>query len=288
MKKTAQILLLLGTAIGAGCVTRYQACYPSRDERTVFAITALYEGTRLLTATNGVYRYVLVPETEVIQSAETLLLHHAQSEKATVRGAAVCRLAHFGTRSALIRALEVAHAEADPETRAGIWCAIAELLQRPLTWPLPQVKPIAGSAEANTDTNLVQIFSSTDLRLVISCWHKPADFILPPDIPAETIESEIIKQYATDAGTWSVEVVDRIPFVPFSARHRTLTLTVRQSIADALQWSARDNERTMAAFREFSRDENEAISGPARQVVEALSHSGWPGLDESREARTPR
>ena len=286
MKQIPQTILLLGVVLAGGCVTRYQTCYPSRDERTVFAIGTLYDDTRILAATNGVHRYVLVPDARLVAAAEALLLHYSQSKEPEVRSAAACRLAHFGTRAALSRALEIAHAEQSPETRAGIWSGISELLQSPLTWPLPEIKPIAGSAAASTDTNLVQILSSPDLPVVISCWHKPADFILPPDFPIETIESEILSQYATDAGTWPVKVVDRIPFVPFSTRHRTMILGVRQSIADALQWAAQGNKHILAAFREFANNDSEAISGPARQVVEALGRSAGPDPEKSRGDRT--
>jgi len=285
MKQPRKILLLIAALHAAGCVTRHQTCYHGSDERTVFAIRALYDDTRVLAVTDGLQRYVLVPDAHVVASAEAMLLHYSQSEEPKVRSAAAYRLAHFGTAAALGRALEIAHAEGSPEIRAGIWSAIAELLETPLAWPLPQIKPIAGSPESNVDTDLVQLFSSPDMRLVINCWHKPADFILPEDIPLKTIESEIIDQYATDAGAWPVVVVDCIPFVPFSAHRRTLALTVRQSIADSLLWSAQDNRRIMAAFREFSRDREEAISGPARQVVEALGSSAGPDTEEPREDR---
>jgi hypothetical protein len=286
MRQTPQILALVGAVVASGCATHHQACHPSHDERAVFAITALYEDTRALTTTNGVQRYVLVPEAPLVESAESMLMHYSQSEEPIVRGAAGCRLAQFGTKAALRRALELAHAEVSPEIRADIWSALAELLQSPLMCPIPDIKTIAGSSGASTDTNLAQIPSSPDLRCVISCCQKPADFILPLDVPAEAIETEIIKQYATDTGTWSVAVVDRIPFIPFSAHHRTLTLTVRQSIADALHSSARDNKRILAAFRDFARDDNEAISRPARQVMEALGHSAGSDADVSKENRT--
>jgi hypothetical protein len=286
MKRTLQILVLTGTALAAGCVTRYQTCYPTRDERTVFAISALYDDTRVPAATNGIQRYVLVPDTQVVAAAEALLLHYSQSDEPGVRNAAACRLAHFGTRPALNRALELAHDAQSPEVRAGIWSAIAELLQSPLTWPLPEIKPIAGSSEGSADTNLVQILSSPDLRVVVSCWHKPADFILPTNVPIETIESEIINQYATDTGEWSVAVVDKIPFVPFSARHYTATQTVRQVIADTLQWTAQGNERILEAFQKLSRDQNEFIREPALGVVDALSPPAVTGSEKPTEDRT--
>jgi len=165
MRQTPQILALIGAVLASGCATHYQTCHPSHDERAVFAITALYEDTRVLTTANGVQRYVLVTEAPVVESAESMLMHYSQSEEPIVRGAAACRLAQFGTKAALRRALELAHAEVSPEIRAGIWSAIAELLQSPLTWPIPEIKPIAGSSEASTHTNLVQILSSPDLRL---------------------------------------------------------------------------------------------------------------------------
>jgi hypothetical protein len=273
-RQTLQILALLSSIFVAGCATHYHSLYPDSNERAVFAMTALYEDTRVMIATNGVHRYVLVPEPEIVHSAEAILLRYSQSEEPTVRGSAASRLAHFGTKAALSRALELAHDERSPEIRAGIWSAIAELLQSPLAWPLPQIKPIAGLSEETADTNITQILSSPDLRVVISCWSKPADFIMPQDVTVESLESEIINQYATDAGTWSIAVFDRIPFVPFSGRYRTLTLAVRQSIADALQWSAQDNKRILPAFQEFSRDQDEAVSTPARGVVEALSRTG--------------
>jgi hypothetical protein len=276
MKRTLQILVLTGTALAAGCVTRYQTCHPSHAERTVFAIRALYEDTRVLTTTNGVHQYVLAPEAPVVEAAESMLIHYSQSEEPIVRRAAACSLAQFGTEAALRRALELAHAEGSPEIRADIWSAIAVLLDSPLMWPTPEIKSIAGSSEESTDPDLVQILSSQDLRLVTSCSVKPSDVILPKHVPVETIESEIINQYATDTGTWSVAVVDRIPFVPFSARRRILTHTVRQSIADALEWSARDNKRLQAEFRDFARDDNEAISRPAQKVVEALGLGAGP------------
>lgn len=286
MRRTLQIIVLTGTALASGCVTRYQTCYPTRDERTVFAIGALYDDTRVLTSTNGVRRYELVPDAQVVAAGEALLLHYSQSEEQEVRNAAACRLAHFGTRAALSRALELAHDAQSPEARARIWSAIAELLQSPLPWPLPEIKPIAGSSRGSADANLVQILSSPDLHIVVSCWHKPADFILPTNIPIETIESEIINQYATDAGEWSLAVVDKIPFVPFSARHYTVTQTVRQVIADTLQWTAHGNERILEAFQKFSRDQNHSVREPARGVVEALSPTAVTGSEKSTEDRT--
>lgn len=286
MKQTLQVLVLIGTGLAAGCVTRYRTCYPSSDERTIFAIGALYDDTRVLVATNGIQRYELVPDGEMVASAEVLLLRYSRSEAPKVRGAAACRLAHFGTRAALSRALELAHDEQSPEARAGVWNAIAELLQSPLTGPFPEIKPIAGSSDGSADTNLVQILSSSDLCVVISCWHKPADFILPKGVPIETIESEIINQYATDVGEWSVAVVDRIPFVPFSARHYTATQTVRQVIADTLLWTAHGNERILEAFQKFSRDQKESVSEPARVVVDALTPTAGVGSEESKEDRT--
>ena len=267
------MLVLVGAALVAGCVTRYRTCYPNSDERTIFAISALYDDTRVLAATNGVHRYQLAPDAQVVASAETLLLHYSQREDPNVRGAAACRLAHFGTETALKRALELAHSEQSPEMRAGIWSSIAELLQSPMTWPLPQITPISGSSVASADTNLIQILSSPDLRVVISCWHKPANFILPRDIPIETIESEVINQYANDSGAWSVAVVDKIPFVPCSARHYTATQTVRQVIADTLQWTAHGNKRILRSFQDFSNSEDESISRPAREVVRSLSET---------------
>jgi hypothetical protein len=136
---------------------------------------------------------------------------------------------------------------------------------------IPQIKPIVESSAPSADTNRVHILLTSELGFVIDGWHNPPDFIRPPDVPIETIESEIINQYATDPGAWPAAVVDRIPFVPWSERHRTLTLTVRQSIADSLLGIARHNEHIRGAFQEFSRDENEAISGPARQLLETLS-----------------
>ncbi|MCE9612757.1 MAG: hypothetical protein K8T26_00685 [Lentisphaerae bacterium] len=286
MKRTLQILVLTGTALAAGCATRYQTCYPTCDERTVFAIGALYDDTRVLAATNGIQRYVRVPDTQVVAAAEALLLHYSQSVEPEVRNAAACRLAHFGTRAALSRALELAHDAQSAEARAGIWSAIAELLQSPLTRPLPEITPITGLSEGSADTNLVQILASPDLRIVVSCWHKPADFILPTNVPIETIESEIINQYATDTGEWSVAVVDKIPFVPFSARHYTVTQTVRQVIADTLQWTAHGNERILEAFQKFSRDQNDSVREPARGVVEALSPIAVTGSGKSTEDRT--
>ena len=159
MKPISKTILLLGVVLASGCVTRYQTCYPSSDERTIFAIGALYDDTRVLAPTNGVQRHVLLHDTQVVASAEALLLHYSQSEDPKVRGAAACRLAHFGTKAALERSLELARSEHSPEGRAGIWHAIAELLQSPPTWLLPQINPIAGSSEASADTNLVQILS---------------------------------------------------------------------------------------------------------------------------------
>lgn len=286
MKHTLHTAMLLGVLLVAGCVTRYQTRYPSSDERTVYAVGALYDDTRVLVATNGVYRYQMVSDTQLVASAEALLLHYSLSDVPEVRGAAACRLAHFGTRATLSRALELAHAEQSAETRAGMWSAIAELLQRPLTWPLPQITHIAGAPKAVVDTNLVQILSSPDLRVVISCWHKPADFILPVDVPIQTIESEIINQYTTDGGEWPVAVVDKIPFVPFSGRHYTATQTVRQAIADTLQWTAQGNEHILEAFQKFSRDQNASVSEPARGVVQALTSTDDAESDGPREDRT--
>ena len=167
MKQTLQILALVGAALAAGCVTHYRASNPSSDERMVFAIGALYDDTRDLVATNGIQHYEWVPDAEMVTSAEVLLLHYSRSEAPNVRGAAACRLAHFGTRTALGRALELAHDEKSPEARAGIWNAISELLQCPLAWHPPESKPIAGSSAGSADTNLVQILSSPDLRFVI-------------------------------------------------------------------------------------------------------------------------
>ena len=286
MRKPAQILLLLGTVAGAGCVTHYSTYYPNHEERMVFAITALYETTRSQIVTDGVLRYALVPDADVVESAETMLMHYSRSEVPIVRAAAVRCLAHFGTRSALDHALELAHAETNAEIRAEIWSAIAELLQSPRSWPLPQIQPIAESSEPGEGADLMRVISSQDLGVVISSRQEPADFILPPDVPVEIVESEVLQQYASDTGSWSVTVVDRIPFVPFWARRRTMTLTVRQSIAEILQWSAGGNPRIRAAFREFARDANETISGPAREVIQALDRDTSP-VDEA-PPQTPR
>jgi hypothetical protein len=221
-------------------------------------------------ATNGICRFVLGPDLNTVGGAEALLLHYSRNEDPAIRGAAACRLARFGTRPALSRALELARTEDSAETRAGIWCAIAELLQKPLTWPAPQVFHTSGST---IDTNLAQILTSPNLQVVISCWHRPADFILPADVTLDVIEDAIITQFSQDTGQWSVEVVDRIPFVPFSARHYTATQTVRQAIADTLQWTAHGNERILRSFQELSSDRDESISKPASEVVRSLSES---------------
>lgn len=268
MKPISQTVLLFVALFIVGCAARYQTYYPSSHEITI--VGALYGETRVLTTTNGVQRYLLAPGSKLVGAAESLLQHYSCSEEPEVRRAAATRLAHFGTNSALRRALELARTEGSAEIRAAIWSAIAELLQRPPTWPAPQITHVTGSA---VDTNIAQLLSSPDLRVVISCGHRPADFILPADVPLDSIEDAIITQFSQDAGHWSVEVVDRIPFVPFSARHYTATLTVRQAIANTLQWTAHGNERILRSFQEFSRSEDESISGPAKEVVSALSEN---------------
>jgi hypothetical protein len=268
MKPISQTVLLFVALFSVGCAARYQTYYPDSHEITI--IGALYGETRVLTTTDGVQRYLLAPESQLVGAAESLLQHYSWSEEPEVRAAAATRLAHFGTKSALSRALEAARNEESVKARARIWRAIAELLQTPPTSTSTQISQLAGSA---MNTNIAQILSSPDLQLVISCGHRPADFILPAGITLDAIEDAIITQFSQDTGQWSVEVVDRIPFVPFSARHYTATQTVRQAIADTLQWTAHGNERILRSFQEFSNDEDESISKPASEVVRSLSES---------------
>ena len=264
------VIGMVGTVIGmlAGCATAHRCHYPDRSERSMTAITALFEETRTQELTNGVYRYTFISDRDAVGGAEALLLHYSRSEDQGIRAAAASRLAHFGTKPALSRALELARTEDSAETRAGIWSSLAELLQSPPTWPACRISHVTGSA---VDTNIAQILSSPALQVVISCGHRPSDFIIPAGVTLDTIEDAIITQYSQDTGQRSVEVVDKIPFVPFSARHYTATQTVRQAIADTLQWTAHGNERILSSFQQFSSDEDESISKPASEVVRSLS-----------------
>jgi len=270
VKRSYPRFLVFAATCLTGCTTHYHTRYPDLSERTVAVITTLYEETRTQETTNNICRYVLGPDRDTVVGAEALLLHYSRNEDPAIRAAAACHLAHFGTRPALSRAIELARTENSSETRAGIWCAIAELLQEPLTWPAPQVYQANGST---IDTNLAQVLTSPGLQVVLSCFHRPADFILPGEYPLEAIEDAIVSQFACDNGEWSVEVVDRIPFVPFSGKRYTATLTVRQAIANTLQWTACGNERILRSFQEFNRSEDERISEPAKAVVSALYES---------------
>jgi hypothetical protein len=270
MKHIYHICLLIVLGLLAGCATPHRCHYPDRSERSVTAITALFEETRTQELTNGVYRYTFLSDRDAVDGAEALLLHYSRSEDPAIRAVAAARLAHFGTKSALSRALELARTEDSAQTRAHIWSAIAELLQSEPTWPAPRISHSTISA---VDTNLIHILSSPDLQVVISCGHPPADFILPVGVTLNEIEDAIITQFLQDTGQMSVEVVDRIPFVPFSARHYTATQTVRQAIAGTLQWTAHGNERILRAFKELSCDKDESISKPASEVVRSLSES---------------
>jgi len=270
MKHIYHTCLLTVLGLLAGCATPHSCRYPDRSERSVTAITALFEETRTQELTNGVYRYTFVSDRDAVDGAEALLLHYSRSEDQVIRAAAARRLAHFGTESALGRALELARAEDSAETRAGIWSAIATLLENPPNLSTHQISYITGSA---VDTNIAQVLSNPDLQVVISCGHRPANFILPTGVNLDTIEDAIITQFSQDTGHWSVEVVDKIPFVPFSARHYSATQTVRQAIADTLQWRAHGNRRILRSFLEFSSDEDESISRPASEVVRSLSES---------------
>jgi predicted DCC family thiol-disulfide oxidoreductase YuxK len=156
-KRILPFLLMPAAILTAGCATHDLPRPPGEEERAVLAMRALYEESRVLVATNGVRRYAFVPDPGVVHAAEAMLLHYARSESPAVRGAAACRLAHFGTAA---------------------------------------------------------------------------------------------------------------------ARRRRLTLTVRQSIAEALTWTSDGSPRLRKAFMEFARDENKAIREPARRMVEAWSSGG--------------
>jgi hypothetical protein len=261
--------MLMATFV-AGCATCPRAHYPDRVERASITIRTLYEESRTLQETNGVRQYCLITDVGAAAAAEALLLRYSRSDIAEIRQAAACRLAHFGTEPALRRAFELARSEAEPKARAGIWSEIAKLLQSPVTWPAPQIRSITGSSPSTGESNLVQLLSSPELQVVFSC-HRPSDFILPATVTCEEIEDAVISQYALDDGQWTVDVLDKIPFVPFSARRYTATWGVREAIADTLRWSAQRSDRILNRFMEFSRSQDAKIREPAETVVNSLS-----------------
>jgi hypothetical protein len=99
-----------------------------------------------------------------------------------------------------------------------------------------------------------------------------------PEIRADLWSTicEIIQHYASDSGAWEIIVTDRVPFLPFLTSRGSKTLTVRQSITMALHESAQGNTRILEAFRAFSQDPDESLSGPAHELVERLSPAAGP------------
>jgi len=228
--------------------------------------------------TNGVTRYKLMSESNIVTACEALLLNYSESNDPRVRVAAASRLAHFGTTPALQRALHLARHETSPAARAALWGALAELMQTPPashTSPTVSTGDISPHLNTNDIPEIMQILSNPELSIVIH-GHRPlADFALPSGIDLSAIVKDIINQYARDDGSWTIEVVDRIPFVPFSAQHTTLRRTVRQAIAETLEWTACGDTNVIAAFQDMAKHPDKDIGIPAQRLVDALSEQEW-------------
>jgi hypothetical protein len=270
MKAWGLLVLLLQFGLFAGCSTFPDARSVQYNDQELGTIQTLFDLSRTMCFTNGI-QCALVSDVEVVDSCQALLMHYAKSNEDAVRLAAACCLIRFGTKVAFERGLELARTEESPAARARLWTAAVELLWKPI---VPSrgavvVDPDADAAVSEVSRDaLAQVLVNPELSLVLSCcWRPPMDSVLPSEVDLSEIEQAIVSHYEADAGEWKIEAVDRIPFVPFFATHYTFTRTVRESIADTLEWAAFDSPELIAVFQVFSKSPDEAISAPAAEFL---------------------
>ncbi|MBN2163734.1 MAG: HEAT repeat domain-containing protein [Pontiellaceae bacterium] len=216
--------------------------------------------------------FCLSSDSNMVAAAETLLLHYSQHPDASVRCDAAHFLARFGTETALERALEMGRTELSAEVRADVWDDIVALLQSnpsvQVNWSFTN-----NSDSVSNDFNAVveELLAAMGGPVLIcgtGCGYD--EHLLPDGISVGYIENAIIQQYARDDGQESYEVQDRIPFVPFYESRSMRTLNVRREIAYNLSF-LEPSELLLNAFTQFSQDKDEAIAGPARELLDAWS-----------------
>jgi hypothetical protein len=193
-------------------------------------------------------------------------MHYATNSNPQIAQKAALRLVGFGTETALRRSFEIAQTDKSPEFRSELWNAIIALLNKQEYIKILHTL----STPAETSDSFESIL--LDPSLVLSLSH-PFNSILPSQVSQEEIEDAIILQYAEDDGKWSVECVDKIPFVPFYKHRYTSSWTVRRAIVDSLSFMWTVSPRIINAFEEFSRNEDPEISEPAKELLEYIKRN---------------
>lgn len=258
----SMLLCCLGFSF-CGCATYHDSS--SWYERETCVIDELYRNSRYIQTDGDIRKYALVEDTNLLQAVETLLISYSQKENKSTRIAAGQSLAHFGTTTALAQALKMAKTDSSPEVRGAIWSGICTLL-RPQPVGSSQLTPLTLSSDEEEFEKLLIDFSSIQFPLMLG-GDARFDYILPPHITSEFIETEIINQFKVDDGAWNESYITRIPFVPFSERTHIRQQTVRKSIAGSLKDNSPLSPRLQQAFEELNRNDDPAISEPASQAV---------------------
>jgi hypothetical protein len=265
------IILLVGLL--AGCTTAPTTSSQSHDEEIISTIRNIYKVSRTMKCqvTNGMWAYDLILETNLVDACQTLLLNFSESANSNICVAAAYHLLHFGTKPAFDRGIQLAHGESAPEDRAKLWrLIILLLLHEPEHFQMKGMLAYGGTNMADDSNEVMQIFSMLSDPIFFSNSDPQLDFIRPPGVEPSRIEREIISQYEQDNGSWTVVIEDKIPYVPFYVERREVIRTVREVIAETIQKCACGNSNLLTAFQTFSTNQNPAISGPAKDVVEAL------------------